>query len=298
MQHQAPHRTTVVACIALLCLVWSNTWWAIRRSLEDLPPLTAAAARFWLAGLVMIPVCKALRARERGTDPPTWLWLTHGLCAFALSFGVLYTCEQTVPSGIAAVVWAVFPGLMAVSGHFVLGERLVARKVLGFALAFAGIPVLFAEDFGTGATTSDILLLLASPVVSAISTTLVKKFGPHHSSLVLNRNGMLTGALGLGLAAALGERDRAAHWTSAAIASVVFLAIIGSCLTFGIYYWLLRSAQATKLSLISYVTPCLALLIGWALDDGTLGAASLAGTALITLGVVLVVRSPAAVRAG
>lgn len=286
-----PGPRTIDACIALLCLIWGSTWWAIRVSLQDLPPLTAAAARFLLAAVCMVPLVRLLGGREPGTPPPTWLWLALGLCNFAGSYGILYWTEQTVPSGIAAVLWAVFPVLMAIAGITILGEALSLRQLAGFLVAFLGVVAMYLGDLG--GQRAEVLphaaLLLLSPVVSAAGTVLVKRFGSGHSSLRLNRNGMLFGALLLVLAALLLESAAPAHWTAAAIVATVYLALIGTCLSFGLYFWLLRSAPASRLALISYVTPILALGIGWVVGDGTLDLATLLGTGLIVTGIVLVV---------
>ena len=292
-----PRRAVVVACIALLCVVWSTTWLVIRKG-RDVPPWTAAAARFALAGAAMIPLAAALRRRETGTAPPWWLWSAVGATSFASSYGILYVCETSVPSGIAAVLWAVFPALMAVAGHFVLDERLTPRRALGIATALAGTVLLgcFGALGGGEVARGDALFLLLSPVASAIGTTLVKRFGRQHSSLLLNRNAMLAGGVLLAATAALLERDRPCAWSPAAIGAVAYLALIGTCLTFGVYYWLMRWAPASDLALVSYVTPVLALLLGWAVKDHSLDAATIAGSALVAVGIALVLGRGRAAR--
>jgi drug/metabolite transporter (DMT)-like permease len=277
--------------------VWSTTWLVIRKGL-DVPPWTAAAARFALAGAAMIPLAAWLRRRETGTAPPWWLWSAVGATSFASSYGILYVSETSVPSGIAAVLWAVFPALMAVAGHFVLGEPLTPRRALGIAIALAGIVLLgcFSALGGGQVARGDALFLLLSPVVSAIGTTLVKRFGRQHSSLLLNRNAMLAGAVLLAATAALLEHDRPCAWSAAAIGAVAYLALIGTCLTFGVYYWLMRWAPASDLALVSYVTPVLALLLGWLVGDHSLDAATIAGSALVAVGVALVLGRVRAAR--
>ncbi|MGE3170975.1 MAG: DMT family transporter [Planctomycetota bacterium] len=289
---RAPSAWTVRVLVAVLCVIWSSTWWAIRVCLEDLPPCTAAATRFLLAGALMVPATALLRRREPAPAPPAWLWMVLGLCNFALSYGILYATETRVPSGIAAVLWAVFPVLMALSGRWFLGEALRPRQALGFAVAFAGTVAMFAGDLGgdRAAILPYALLLLLSPLVSTVGTTLVKRHGSGSSSLLLNRNAMLFGGALLGLAALLLERDAAVHWTPRALVATGFLAAIGTALTFGLYFWLLRWSQASRLSLIAYVTPCLALAFGWLVGDGTVDAFTLGGTALTVCGIALVVR--------
>jgi len=287
----ATSRWLVPALIALLCLIWGSTWWAIRVCLLDQPPLTSAALRFLLAGTIMVVVARGLRAVDRAPPPPTWLWLATGACSFAGSYGVLYVAEQTVPSGVAAVLWAIFPLLMATSGVLFLGERLRPEQVVGFLVAFAGIVVVFAADLDANAVQAG-LLLLASPVISAVGTTLVKRFGTSSSSVVLNRNGMLFGALLLTTAAIATEDVAAIAWSWRGVAATVWLALFGTAVTFGAYFWLLQRVPASRLSLVSYVTPVLAVLLGALVGDGTFSGALAAGTLLVVAGIALVVRRP------
>lgn len=281
----------VPALITVLCLIWGSTWWAIRVSLADQPPLGSAAVRFLVAGLALAALAVPLRRLDPLPPPPTWLWLTAGATSFAGSYGVLYTAEQYVPSGVAAVLWAIFPLLMAGSGVFVLGERLRARQLAGFVVSFAGIVLVFAGD-DAGAL-GPALLLLLSPVLSAIGTTVIKKYGQHTSSLRLNRNGMLFGALLLSIAAFATEQPLAMPWSLRGTLATLYLALFGTALTFGVYFWLLQRVPASQLSLISYVTPVLAVLLGVAVGDGSAGPMLWLGTAGVTVGVALVVRRSA-----
>lgn len=297
-QPTAPGRAAIPFAIVVLCLIWGSTWWAIRICLEDQPPLTSAALRFLLAGAAMAAATPLLRRLDRLPPPTTWLWLVTGTTSFAGSYGVLYVAEQNVPSGVAAVLWAVFPLLMATSGVLVLGERLRRLQWCGFLVSFAGIATVFAGDLGSGdgrpAPVAAALLLLVSPVVSAIGTTLVKKYGRNASSLQLNRNGMLFGAVLLGAAALLREDPRAMAWSTTGLLATTYLALFGTALTFGVYFWLLQQVPASRLALISYVTPVLAVLLGALVGDGTTGPAVWLGTSLVVAGVALVVRRPKA----
>jgi drug/metabolite transporter (DMT)-like permease len=201
---------------------------------------------------------------------------------------VLYVAEQTVPSGAAAVLWAIFPLLKAGSGVALLGETLAKRQWLGFLVSFAGIVVVFGADLG--GELAGALLLLVSPVLSATGTTLVKKFGGGTSSVLLNRNGMLFGAALLAAAALAAESPLRMPWTWPVAVATFYLAVVGTAFTFGTYFWLLQRVPASRLALISYVTPVLAVVIGALVGDGTLGAALAIGTLLVVAGIALVVQ--------
>lgn len=278
--------------VIVLCLVWSSTWWAIRVCLEEHTPMSSAAVRFLVAGLAMAALTPWLRRLEGAPAPPAWLWLVTGLTNFGAGYGILYFAETVVPSGIAAVLWAIFPLLMAGSAVTFLGERLRARQWLGFGVSFGGVVAVLASDLG--GIRSDQLgyawLVLLSPVVAAVGLTLVKKYGSRTSSVVLNRNGMLVGAALLAAVAFVREEPLALEWTPRSVIATAYLALFGTTMTFGIYMWLLRTAPASMLSLINYVTPVLAMLFGVAVGDGSMDAMSWCGTALVVTGIALVVQ--------
>jgi drug/metabolite transporter (DMT)-like permease len=283
-------RRLLVGLLALLCAIWGSTWWAIRLCLADQPPLTSAGLRFLLASAAMALVVRGLRRLDQAPPPPTWLWLVAGGTNFAGSYGILYVAEQTVPSGLAAVLWSVFPLLMALAGTLWLGERLRPRQQLGFVVSFAGIVTVFAGDLDAGGSTGAALLLLGSPLVSAAGTVLIKRYGAGTSSLQLNRNGMAFGAVLLTLAALLREDPLAMPWSWQGTLALGYLALFGTALTFGVYFWLLQRVPASQLSLVSYVTPVLAVLLAALVGDGSTGPLLWLGTTLVVLGVALVVQ--------
>ena len=278
--------------IALLCLIWGSTWLVIREGLRDLPPFLSAGTRFAIAGVLFLILAPLLHRREGGESPVTWLWVCNGVFSFAVSYGVVYYCEQTLPSGLVSLLWAVFPMMMAIASHrFLPGERLAPGRWLGFGLGFAGIAVLFRTDldsFGGDAVITGAILLL-SPLAACLGNVVFKRYGTETSSALLNRNGMLLAA-GLLLAVSTGvERHAEVVWTGRALFSVAYLAVAGTVVTFGLYFWLLRFARAHRMSLIAYVTPALALSLGWAVGDEPVSRFTLVGASLILLGIMLVV---------
>jgi drug/metabolite transporter (DMT)-like permease len=215
------------------------------------------------------------------------------LTNFAASYGIVYHTETILPSGIVSLLWGVFPMMMALAAHLYLPqERLGRVHWLGFLFGLGGVGLLFFTDLQTfgpkGAPAA--LLLFLSPLVSAISNTLVKKHGENTSSLALNRNAMLLGGGVLGALAWLTERHAQPRWTPGAILSVGYLALFGTVLTFGLYFWLMRYIEAHKIGLISYVTPVIALLLGTLVRGEPLTQNTVGGATCILCGVFLVVR--------
>ena len=292
-----PSPLVVDLVIALLCLIWGSTWLVIRTGLADLPPLHGAALRFTVASAVFWLAAPKLSRLEGGEPPPLWMVLVFGTLNFATSYGIVYWAETVIPSGLASVLWAVFPMIMAVSGHlFLPGERLVGRQWLGFAVGFLGVALLFRTDLyhlsaravGVGA------VYLLSPLVSAVGQTCVKRHGQGVSSVLLNRGALTLGTCFLWILALSLERGAELRFTPRSVACVIYLALVGTCVAFGLYYWVLRTTPAYKMSLIAYVTPVIALTLGWSLGEEPVGAYTLLGAGLVLGGVALVRREGAA----
>src|SRR5215210_6495833 len=112
-------RSLVFGLYAMLAIIWSSTWVAIKIGLEDCPPLLGAGVRFAAAGLVLLAVA-ALQRRSLRTD-----WLLAGVLAlapFAAAYGLIYWGEQYVPSGLTAVLFGVLPLYIALLGAMLLPD--------------------------------------------------------------------------------------------------------------------------------------------------------------------------------
>ena len=288
-----PSPLTITLLVGVLCLAWGSTWLVIKTGLRDLPPFTSAAMRFAIAAAVMAMLAPWLTRAEGGSRPPTWLWLQMGVLNVAVSYGIVYWCQTVLPSGVTSVLWAVFPLMVAVSSHWLLQhERLRPTHWLGFVLGFVGVSLLFFTDvqsFGADGVPAGLVLLL-SPLAAAVSTTVIKRHGGGVSATLLNRNAMAVGAALLFAVGLLSESGDEIAWTGNAVFSLLYLSLLGTCLTFGLYFWLLRYASASKLSLIAFVTPCIALLLGSTLGGEPLYWHTLAGTGAIVAGIALAVR--------
>lgn len=283
------------AALAALILIWGTTWGAIRIGLAGIPPFGGVAARFALAAAVLFGWAK-LRGIRFGTGRhERRLWAINTVLGFCLSYGVVYWAEQWVPSGLSAVLFSTFPLFVAALAHpLIPGERLEALSVAGLLVGFAGVAVIFSEDLGRlGGERMWLgsLVLLTSPLTAAVASVSIKKWGRGVHPLSLGAVPMaLTGAV-MGLVALAFERHRPWVFDAASVGALLYLAILGSAVTFTLYYWLMERVAVTRLSLITYGIPVVAVLFGTLLLDEPFTARMAAGSALVIAGVALVVRS-------
>jgi len=284
----------VIGGFALLVLIWGTTWAVIRVGLQGVPPFTGVAVRFTVAGALLLALALAAGVRLGRAPHEKSLWLTNGLLSFCLSYSIVYWSEQYIPSGLAAVLWATYPLFVAALAHGLLsGERLAARAAAGLVLGFVGVAVIFSDDLallGGEQVRHAALVLLVSPLASALATVAVKKWGTGVHPLSVSAVPMLlTGAV-MGAFALLVERGRPVVFDARSVGAILYLAILGSAVTFTVYYWLLARVTATQLALISYLIPVVALAVGAVLFAEPLRTRIVAGSALILAGVVIVSR--------
>jgi drug/metabolite transporter (DMT)-like permease len=277
-------------------LVWGTTWAAIRIGLEGVPPFTAAALRFAIASGLLFAAHPALRIPFDRRPVARRLWLVNGLLMFVLSYGTVYWTEQWLPSGLAAILFATYPLLVAALGSVLLpGERATPRTWLGVVLGFLGVALIYSEDLaalaGARARGAAFLFLL-SPAATATANVLAKRWGAGVGPMALTAVPMAIGAVGLGGAAAILERGAPIRFDATSVACLVYLALFGSVLTFGLFFWLLARFPATKLALIAYGTPVIAVLTGTIFLGEPFTARVAAGAATVLGGVAIATRRP------
>jgi drug/metabolite transporter (DMT)-like permease len=284
----------VIGGLALVILIWGTTWAAIRIGLEGVPPFTGVAVRFAIAGALLLSLALATGVRLGRAPNEKALWVVNGVLTFCLSYAIVYWCEQYIPTGLAAVLFATYPLFVAALAHLLLGdERLTARAGAGLVLGFAGVAVIFSDDLallGGEQVRHAALVMLGSPLAAALATVAVKRWGAGVHPLSLSAVPMLLCAAVIGAAALALERGRPLVLDARSVGALLYLAVLGSAVTFTVYYWLLARVTATRLALTSYLIPIVALAVGAVLFDEALRPRLLAGSALILVGVVIVSR--------
>lgn len=289
-----PSSARLRAAFLLLTLIWGTTWAVIRLGLEGIPPLTGVALRFGIAGALLLALVRHFGVRFTWSRRELGLWAMNGLFSFSVSYTIVYWAEQHIPSGLAAVLFATYPLMVAVIAHFALpGERLGWRASAGIVLGLAGVATIFSDDLQAlgGARAREVsLVMLVSPLVSAIATVAIKRWGKGIHPLSLTAVPMLMTAALVGTLAAVFERNAPIVFDLRSVGALVYLAVMGSAVTFTIYYWMLSHAAATRVALIAYTIPVVAVAVGAALFDEPIRPLVILGGALVLGGVAIVAR--------
>jgi drug/metabolite transporter (DMT)-like permease len=286
----------VPAVYVTCALVWGTTWFAIRRCIGEggYPTFSAAALRFTLATAVV----GALYAAGYGRPGPRNLRQLGALAGCgvlcAAGYALVYAGEQTIPGGLAAVLYGLLPLLTAFFATVGGVEKVQLRAVIGALVALAGIALLFADRAGvSGAQALGVGLVLVSVVISALYTTILKRVAADVSSLAATGVFLGTSAVVLAVLALVVDR-RPVPWPPPAgpTVALVYLALVGSVGVFAAYFYLLKRVRLMTASTLVLVEPVIALTVDaiWERDVALSGrsyvgiAVTIAGVALTVLG--------------
>jgi drug/metabolite transporter (DMT)-like permease len=250
----------------ILCLVWGSTWFFIKIGLTDLPPITFASARFIVAAIVILVIISINKIPLPNTKKQWKLLALTGFLQFSLNYSCVFWSEQYISSGLAAVLQATIPafGLIAAWIHLP-NERITGLKITSIFIGIAGVAIIFVEQLQITGFLAFLgcLAIIFGAAMAAEASILTKALGGeiHPASMVFGQ--MICGVPPMILYSLITEGNPLKfHWTTNAVFTILYLAIVGTILTFWIYYWLLRQIESTKAMMISLVTPLIAVIIG------------------------------------
>jgi drug/metabolite transporter (DMT)-like permease len=287
-------RSQLLGYIAL-CLIWGTTWLAISYVVEDVPPLRAAAIRFLIAGVLLLG---AARLQKRRWPRGERQWRAIGVLSvtiMAVPYGLVFWAEQYVTSSMAAVLYSAIPLVVALLTPAMMGRTVPRSAVFALVIGFGGFLFLF---WGADLRTSRLALwgsagLIAAMMLSAWSIVYAKKRLQEVDSVVATGLQLLFGSVVLFWGTWVFEARRHAHWTRTSILALAFLTVVGSCVAFVIYFWLLKRMQPYQLSTTSLVVPLIAVLVGGLIRGEQIRLMMLIAMAVVLASVGSVLRAEA-----
>lgn len=277
-----------------LCFVWGSTWLAIKVGLGSLPPLFFAGIRFVIAWGLLLTYALAMKM-EFPRDKTSWrVMLFLGLTQITLPYALVFWGEQYVTSGLAAVLFATVPFFVAFFAHFIIpDERMTAWKLSGILVSFIGIIMIFSRELMVADNSLwGGIALIAGAGSAGCANVVGKKYSQFINPIVNVVVQTGVGALLLMVGGVLFERQLSPNFSQISILMVLYLAVVGSAFAFVALYWLFTRMDVTRVSLFSFITPIVAVVLGWLVLGEKVGLNVVLGGTLILVGVVLVNQIP------
>jgi len=284
----------VILAFGLVYLFWGSTYLAIDIAVQTIPPALMCGLRFSVAGVVMLAVCAATGRQ---------IWYSTRQIALAAVVGILLLmggnltlswAEETVPSGLAALIIAITPLWFLVLDSLLLGHhRITARGKAGLGLGILGLMVLFWPELHSTSAMGRRELwaslgLIGGSFSWALGSVLSKRW--QSGMDIFSATGWQVTAAGVAnflFALVAGDLSRV-HWTTRGLSAVLYLVVCGSWIGYTAYIWLLEHVPTSKVSTYAYVNPVVAVFLGWLILHERVDRFIVMGSVVVVLAVIFV----------
>ena len=279
----------ITAAYISLILLWATTPLAIKWSGEGPGFIFGVSARMTIGAVCMLILLPFIR---QGLPLHSKALQTYSAVALQIYGAMIsvYWAAQFIPSGWISVIFGLTPFMTAVLAAIWLGERsLTAGKILAYSLGLGGLAVMFlsAKQFSDDAVRGIMGVLLAS-FLQSFSAVWVKKINAKISAVFQVTGGLLLSLPAYLLTWYIADEGRwPTSLSQTSLAAILYLGLVATTIGFALYYYVLTHLSATHVSLVTLVSPVLALLLGHTVNHEPLTMKIAAGTTLILTALIL-----------
>ncbi|MEE9375551.1 MAG: DMT family transporter [Rhizobiaceae bacterium] len=282
---------TTWAWLILLSIIWGGSFLLGRIAVQEVPPLTLVLARVSLAAIAL----SLLLLWRKGDFQHTWkLWgafAVMGTLNNIIPFALIFYGQKEIGAGLAAIINAMTPIWTVIIAHLATNdERLSLNKIIGMSLGFLGVAILIGSDAVAGLSASVISQTLV--IGATISYGFAAVYGRRFANIppIETARGQLTMSTLIMIPVALFIDI---PWTlpmpsSAAIWSVIILALVCSAYAYILFFRILSRAGAVNVSLVTLLVPVSAVILGILVIGETLTFRQLLGMAIIMAGLIVI----------
>jgi drug/metabolite transporter (DMT)-like permease len=271
------------ATFAALCAIWGLPYFFIKLALHELSPVCVAWGRITLAAIVLVPIAWRRGSLQRAFAHKGAI-IAFAVAELVIPFSLIAMGEQWISSSLAGILIATVPlSVVVIAPLFGVKEHLGALRIAGLAIGFCGVIAIVGLDTGHGSMLwAGVVCIMISVAGYAIGPLVVQKYlsdvdelGAVAASLVV------ASILLLPLAALSAPNDVPSTLSLAAVAA---LGILCTALALYLYFYLINEAGAARASVVAYINPAVAAVIGVLVLHEPFGLGAGVGLAMILLG--------------
>jgi len=292
-------RSPVPLLFSICVLIWGSTWLVITFQFGKVAPEMSVGYRFLLASLVLFAFCHFRKLPLAFPGKAHLDFLLLGAAMFSVSYILVYYAETYIVSGMVAVGYSLSPLFNLLLSRFFFRTPMTARVFIGAMFGVVGIVCVFWPEFGKLSVSRNaelgavltILSVIASALGSMAAMRNQKRGYPLWSSIAWGMfyGGLQAIAIGLLMGQSL-TFDTSTNY----LWSLVYLAILGSIVTFGCYITLIQRIGAAPASYIGVMVPIIALTLSFFFEKFAWGWLTTVGVILSAAGNVVILKKKAA----
>lgn len=273
--------------------IWGSTWLVIKYQYGVVAPEVSVAYRFGIAALILIAWCIASRESLRFGRNMHVGFALLGMLQFALNYVFVYLAEQYLTSGLVAVVFVLMVFWNLLGAHFLFGQILARRLLVGACCGLIGVALVFwpelAQVQGDMAQVKGLVLAVLGTLGASVGNLWSQHLYARGIRVLPSTAwSMLYGSISVALYSA--ARGIPFNWDDsiAYLSSLAYLSVFGSVIAFAGYLTLLKRIGAGRAGYTSAVIPVLAMIISTFFEDYVWTVPAIAGMVLVLVGNVLV----------
>lgn len=287
-----PEKVGIVAAYVVCSLIWGTTWFAIRVCVSPggFPPFMSVAMRCTVAALVIGALCLAGKVRTPKPSSDQVPWLAVAGIFTAVGFGLVYMAERWISGGLASILNATAPLMMALIATLTGAERVSRKSVFGSLVALCGIVLLFQDRLNASADQAlGVCLFLGSVILSAINNVILKRHTrEQHPLASVGAFSVVCATAFWALSGAIEMRSVPMPLPVVPTLAVGYLGVFGSVVALGAYFYLIKRVRLMTLATLVFFPPVIALVVDAVWEKAVaLGPGSYLGIAVTLLGVAV-----------
>ncbi|AZN99967.1 DMT family transporter [Mesorhizobium sp. M9A.F.Ca.ET.002.03.1.2] len=291
MDHRSSIDAAAAAIMVGLTFSWGLNYVAAKVSYAGYDPVFLSIARSVIGGLCVVVWCRWRGIALLTPDGTLGAGILAG-ALFGFEFLFLYVgLEQTTVARNTLLV-NTMPFWVLVGGHFLLGERITARRLVGLLLAFAGLVAVFSDKLSAdnGATLTGDLLSLGAGILWALTYIVIKRTKLAETSAEKLLLYQLAGAAVVGALVLPFAGPPVRNFAALPTLALLFQAVYIVAFTYVLWFWLLRRYPASGLSSFTFLSPVFGVLCGAMFLGEALTIRIFLALGLIAAGLIIVNR--------
>lgn len=275
----------------LCATIWGTTWYGIRVCIgpDGFPTYPAAALRFSLSAALLgiFWLFQISKYKKPSLSELKWILCAGGISGIA--YGLLYSAEEQISGGLAAVLSATGPLIAAMIAMATKTEATSKIKIFGSIFAIIGVALVFHDRLQVSvAQASAVGIVTLVCILNASSNVVMKKYAREVAAIACNTIFFGAAAVTLWISSLLSGKYIITAWNLTPTLALLYLTVFGTLIAFASFFYLLKHVRLSTAMTLAFVTPIIALGVDAIYEKGTvLTAESYIGIAIVLISVAI-----------
>lgn len=271
------------ATFAALCAIWGVPYFLIKLALPELSPVCIAWGRITLAAVVLVPIAWRRGVLQRAFKHRIAI-ATFAVAELVVPFSLIAMGEQWISSSLAGILIATVPlSVVVIAPLFGVRERIGALRMIGLAIGFCGVVSIVGLDTGHGPMLwAGVACMMVSVAGYAIGPLVVERYLSDVDELGAVAASLVVASIVLLPLAVLSAPTQVPSALS--LTAVAVLGIVCTAIGLYLYFYLINVAGAARASVVAYINPAVAAVIGVLVLHEPFGLSAGVGLAMILFG--------------